>query len=68
MIEESLIRERAHSIWEGEGRPAGRAEAHWALAQTQIAAETGRPAPRPARKAAAATTPVRRSRKTAKPD
>ena len=65
MIEESLIRERAHSIWEGEGRPAGRAEAHWALAQTQIAAEAGRV--RRPRKAAAAPTPVRRSRKTAKP-
>ncbi len=37
---ESLIRERAHSIWEREGRPADRAEIHWSMARDEIAAET----------------------------
>jgi len=54
MIEEKLIRERAHSIWENEGRPAGRAEAHWALASAQLAKEGKRPAGPTSRKAAAA--------------
>jgi DUF2934 family protein len=30
--EEQAIRERAYFIWEREGRPEGRAGAHWALA------------------------------------
>jgi hypothetical protein len=34
-----LIRARAHGIWEREGRPEGRASAHWAMASAEIAAE-----------------------------
>jgi Protein of unknown function (DUF2934) len=30
--QEQRIRERAYQLWEAEGRPEGRAEAHWALA------------------------------------
>jgi hypothetical protein len=33
------IRHRAYEIWEQEGRPAGRAEAHWDMATEQIAIE-----------------------------
>lgn len=29
---EERIRDRAYRLWEAEGRPEGRAEAHWALA------------------------------------
>ena len=32
----SIIRERAYFIWEQEGRPQGRAEAHWAAAAEQV--------------------------------
>ncbi|MEJ1157151.1 DUF2934 domain-containing protein [Prosthecomicrobium sp. N25] len=50
---EARIRERAHRIWIEEGRPEGRAEAHWREAQRQIEAEAatwhnpaaGRPLP-----------------------
>jgi hypothetical protein len=38
---ERRIRERAYRLWEEEGRPGGRAEAHWREAQRQIAAEEG---------------------------
>jgi hypothetical protein len=41
------IRERAHLIWEREGRPQGRDLAHWHMARAEIAAEDT-----PARKAA----------------
>lgn len=36
---EQRIRQRAHAIWEHEGRPEGRAEAHWDLAREEIAIE-----------------------------
>lgn len=36
---ESRIRERAHQIWEREGRPEGREAAHWEMAKEQIAIE-----------------------------
>ena len=36
---EQLIRERAYAIWEREGRPAGRAEAHWFQALRDLQAE-----------------------------
>jgi len=36
---EPRIRERAHKIWESEGRPADRAEVHWSMASAEIAAE-----------------------------
>ena len=47
--EELRIRERAHAIWEREGRPEGREVAHWHMAAAEVAAEVP-----PARKARAA--------------
>ena len=36
---EQKVRERAHAIWEREGRPDGAAERHWAMAETELRAE-----------------------------
>jgi hypothetical protein len=36
---EQRIRERAHQIWEREGRPEGKSDEHWQRAQAEIAAE-----------------------------
>jgi hypothetical protein len=36
---EALIRERAHELWERDGCPEGRAEAHWCQAEQQVLAE-----------------------------
>lgn len=33
------VRERAHMIWEREGRPDGRASEHWTQAEREIANE-----------------------------
>jgi hypothetical protein len=33
---EDRIRQRAHAIWEAEGRPEGRHEAHWQQACAEI--------------------------------
>ena len=38
---ESRIRERAHAIWEAEGRPDGQDEVHWKRAAAEIDAEDG---------------------------
>ena len=38
---ERRVRERAHEIWLREGKPEGRAEAHWALAREEISEEEG---------------------------
>lgn len=35
---EDRIRRRAHEIWEAEGRPEGRHEAHWEQARAEIEA------------------------------
>lgn len=52
---EHRVRERAHMIWEREGRPADRAEAHWSAATAEVAAESAKAAkPRTPRKVAAA--------------
>jgi hypothetical protein len=67
MIEEveDRIRERAHALWEGEGRPAGRAEAHWFQAAAEIVARKTRAATRPkAARAAAAAPAASRTAKT----
>jgi len=71
MIQEldTRIRERAHSIWEREGRPADRAEAHWSMARAEIAAEAA-PATSPEASEAAAPkaeAPAKRARKPAAP-
>ncbi len=36
---EDRIRERAHLIWEREGRPVGRELAHWEMAAAELSAE-----------------------------
>ncbi len=36
---EERIRARAKHIWEREGKPEGRAEAHWEMAREEIAIE-----------------------------
>ena len=33
------IRQRAQRIWEREGRPEGRADEHWQMARSELAAE-----------------------------
>ena len=33
---ECLIRERAYEIWNTTGRPDGRAEQHWLLAEREV--------------------------------
>ena len=35
------IRERAHQLWEEEGRPEGRADEHWARARAELAGDLG---------------------------
>lgn len=42
---EQQIRERAHAIWEEEGRPEGRDAEHWERAGREIEAEGDRVAP-----------------------
>lgn len=37
MISEEAITRRAHEIWEEEGRPEGRSQAHWEQARTELA-------------------------------
>lgn len=34
------IRQRAHSLWERDGRPEGRANDHWHTAERQLQAES----------------------------
>ena len=41
-IREHRIRQRAHSIWELEGRPEGRADEHWRRAEEELARESKR--------------------------
>lgn len=36
---EARIRDKAHRIWEEEGRPPNRAEAHWEMARELVAIE-----------------------------
>jgi hypothetical protein len=40
---EQQIRERAYAIWENEGRPMDRANAHWLQAEAEIARAEARP-------------------------
>jgi hypothetical protein len=53
---EQKIRQRAHEIWESEGRPEGRHEHHWQKASDEHASQTnGADA---GRKNASETTPL----------
>ena len=54
---EDRIRERAHKIWESEGRPGDRAETHWSMASAEIAAGAPKKAPAKPRAAKAAAAP-----------
>ena len=38
-MDQDRVRARAHQIWEEEGRPEGRADAHWAIASEELAIE-----------------------------
>jgi hypothetical protein len=43
---EQRIRDRAHKLWEEEGRPEGRAETHWAQARALVTSQDGLPQPK----------------------
>ncbi len=43
-ISDEMIRERAHCIWEREGRPVGRDREHWEMARVELAEEKMREA------------------------
>ncbi len=45
MQNEDSVRQRAHEIWERQGRPEGRQEEHWAQARREIEAGSGPPPP-----------------------
>ena len=53
---QNRIRQRAHEIWEQEGRPEGAHERHWRQAENEMAAADAKPVKKPAapRKPAAA--------------
>ena len=35
-LDEGLIRERAHALWEADGKPEGRQEEHWYKALMEL--------------------------------
>jgi hypothetical protein len=41
--EEQTVRERAHAIWEAEGRPQGRHAEHWQMALSEFERENKAP-------------------------
>jgi DNA-binding response OmpR family regulator len=41
-VREQRVRERAHALWEQEGRPAGAADRHWLAAEAELRAEAER--------------------------
>jgi len=43
-MDEERIRLRAYSIWESEGHPEGRHDAHWEQARRELEAEDAAPA------------------------
>lgn len=60
------IRERAHQIWENEGRPDGRETQHWEQASREIDAEsTGQGVDIPARSCLRAVAPAARASRAA---
>lgn len=64
---QNRIRQRAHEIWEQEGRPDGAHERHWRQAENEMAANA-KPVKKPAtaRKPAASAKPA--AAKVARPD
>jgi hypothetical protein len=65
---QNRIRQRAHEIWEQEGRPEGAHERHWRQAENEMAAADAKPVKMPAatRKPAASAKPA--AAKAAGPD
>lgn len=61
---EAIVRDRAYALWEDEGRPHGRQEAHWAQACREVRAAM-QPAPAP--RAAPARAPQAGMQKAAPP-
>lgn len=59
---ESRVRQRAHEIWERDGRPQGRDREHWAQAEAELRAEERKSA---TKKPAAAKEP--KAKPAAKP-
>lgn len=55
---EHRIRERAHAIWEGQGRPHGADREHWEQATKEIDAESELPVKKAARSAAKPKAPA----------
>jgi hypothetical protein len=47
MQDQERIHQRAHELWERDGRPEGRHEEHWAQACREIEAEGGGSSPEP---------------------
>ena len=47
MQDDRRIRERAHAIWEQEGRPEGREQQHWSQAEQEVGSEGEPPATLP---------------------
>jgi hypothetical protein len=45
---QNRIRQRAHEIWEREGRPQGAHERHWQQAESEIATEGNKAGKKPA--------------------
>ena len=64
-IDRQAIRDRAHAIWEREGRPSGRDRDHWLQAAWELAGEQARAAAASALKSPAAK-PRGKTRKGAK--
>ncbi len=40
MSRDTIIRDTAYAIWEAEGRPEGRSQQHWLMAERQVASNT----------------------------
>ena len=68
-ISDDAIRQRAYYLWEADGRPEGRADHYWYLANVEatrmLAAEPAKPARSKAVKAAPAEKPAAKPAKTA---
>lgn len=62
---EEAIRNRAYLMWEADGRPEGRAEHYWHLAQSEAAVAPEKPKRKSPAKASAGAT-EKKPRKAAK--
>jgi hypothetical protein len=45
-LDDGVIRERAHALWEAEGRPDGREQEHWHKAVLELAARSSTAKPK----------------------